>query len=214
MCSTGLEGVGKEKSSGDRQEEKGLLPQSNRTATLDRDDLEPGSIELVKIRTKTEPHVAVGRTPDAQAGANGSLVGPRSSSGGGQKGKNEGANGPLKVRYATGDQVVLQSKEDGQWYRVVVEDVRAAGEVVVSFGNKDLGRETVPASEIESRLRQRTIHLQGLPHGWTGTIPPRPHEAAMICFVVSSPSDDDKSRRQGLSRGSMLFTCSAWLTNR
>jgi hypothetical protein len=92
----------------------------------------------------------------------------------------------FRVHYQVGDQVVLMSKEDGMWYRVVVEDVKPAGEVLVSFGSKELGYETVPAIEVETRLRQRTIHLEGLPPGWTGLHSPQTQICRSILAFFSS----------------------------
>ncbi len=113
------------------------------------------------MRTKSEPLIALGRNLAAnmpgssRSGATNSSQGSKSTSG-------------FRVHYQAGDQVLLMSKEDGMWYRVVVEDVKTAGEVVVSFGSKEMGYETVPAPDVDKRLRQRTIHLEGLPPGWSG----------------------------------------------
>lgn len=71
------------------------------------------------------------------------------------------------IKYAPGDQVILLSKIDCQWYRVMVEEIRGNGEVVVTHGSRH-PNETVPKHEIVDRLRQRTIHLEGLPTGWVG----------------------------------------------
>jgi len=68
-------------------------------------------------------------------------------------------------------------------YRASVEEIGSKGEVIVTHG-KEHGNETVTQKELATRLRQRTIHLEDMPVGWTGRPPTSPrdcHRLSPVC---------------------------------
>lgn len=89
----------------------------------------------------------------------------------------------MTIKFAPGDQVILLSKIDCQWYRVMVEEIRGDGEVVVTHGSRH-PNETVPKHELVDRLRQRTIHLEGLPVGWIGETHTQSHNHTIRTYSL------------------------------